>query len=52
MDKTITITEKKYKEMQDDCEFLSCLIACGVDSWDGYSDAVEMLDQSKEEKNV
>ena len=24
-------------------EFLDCLKACGVDNWDGYSDAQEMM---------
>ena len=51
MDKMITITKKEYEELKEDSEFLNCLVSCGVDSWDGYGDAVVMLDQSKEDKN-
>ena len=30
-------------KMEKDLEFLNALKACGVDNWDGYSDAVEMV---------
>lgn len=30
-------------KLEKDLEFLNALKACGVDNWDGYSDAVEMV---------
>lgn len=31
------------EKLEKDLEFLNALRACGVDNWDGYSDAVEMV---------
>lgn len=31
------------EKVQEDSEFLNCLKSCGVDNWDGYSDAQEMM---------
>ena len=33
----------KLEEMENKADFLDCLKACGVDNWDGYSDAQEMM---------
>lgn len=30
-------------KLEKDLEFLNALKACGVDNWDGYSDAFEMV---------
>ena len=30
-------------KLEKDLELLNALKACGVDNWDGYSDAVEMV---------
>jgi hypothetical protein len=38
-------------ELEDDALFLSCLEGAGVDNWDGYSYAIEMLEQIKNEEN-
>lgn len=36
---------KKYIDgLEEDSAFLSCLEGAGVDNWDGYSYAQEMLD--------
>ena len=47
-DKTATITEKEYKRLLKDSNFLSCLEACGVDNWHGYSEAWRMMDGEEE----
>jgi hypothetical protein len=41
--KTITISREEYDEMVEDQKFLDCLRAAGVDNWDGYSFAQEMM---------
>ena len=33
----------ELKKVQEKSEFLDCLKACGVDNWDGYSDAQNMM---------
>ena len=43
-DGTVTISVKEYEQLKEDSKFLNCLISAGVDSWDGYSYAQEMLD--------
>lgn len=30
-------------KLEKDLELLNALRACGVDNWDGYSDAIEMV---------
>ncbi len=44
-EETVTIPKQEYNEMLNHIEFLNCLEACGVDNWDGYSDAWEMFDE-------
>lgn len=39
---------EKVRKAEEDVEFLNALRACGVDNWDGYSDAVEMLEGEEE----
>lgn len=47
---SVTVTRDAWNDMQSyiqslekDQEFLNALMACGVDNWDGYSDAIEMV---------
>ena len=47
---TVTMTRDEWNDvhayidkLEKDLEFLNALKACGVDNWDGYSDAVEMV---------
>lgn len=39
--RTVTISQKAYKELIDDQDFLQCLIDAGVDNWEGYDEAVD-----------
>jgi hypothetical protein len=41
----VIITQAQYDELMDDREFLQCLFAVGVDSWDGFETAQEMMDE-------
>ena len=45
----ITITKKEYDELIKDSDFLSCLESCGVDNWEGYSDARRMNKDDEDE---
>ena len=47
-EETITIPKKEYDELMHDSLFLSCLDAAGVDNWDGYDYAREMMDKEDE----
>lgn len=45
----VTIDKDVYNELEERSDFLSCLEACGVDNWNGYSDARELMDEEEEE---
>jgi hypothetical protein len=49
MEETITITKAEYDAMQERLAFLDCLECCGVDNWQGYGDAWEMMEEGEEE---
>jgi hypothetical protein len=42
-DPTVSITQSRYDELLAAEKFLDCLIACGVDNWDFYDDARDMM---------
>lgn len=44
----VTITKEEYDSLVSDSEFLDCLRAAGVDNWEGYDTAQEMLDPDYE----
>lgn len=43
--KMVSITEKEYKQLKEDSNFLDCLRAAGVDNWEGYEEAQRMLNE-------
>lgn len=45
---TVTIPKSEYARLIKDSDFLDCLLACGVDNWQGYDDAVEMYEEEGE----
>jgi len=49
MDEQITISRKQYDELLYDSLWLSCLKAAGVDNWDGYDYAREMMPEDDDE---
>lgn len=49
-EKMITTLLSNIAELEEDSLFLSCLEGAGVDNWDGYGDAQEMLAEIKNEK--
>ncbi|HDV5541050.1 TPA: YqaJ viral recombinase family protein [Vibrio cholerae] len=46
VEETINIRVSEYKELIRKAEMYDALIGCGVDNWDGYSEAMEMLKAS------
>ncbi len=38
----VEITEERLKELEEAKHFLNCLLAAGVDNWEGYDIAVDM----------
>ena len=49
-EETVTITKKEYIELQDAYDFLAALQAAGVDNWQGYDVARQILNEWKEEE--
>ena len=49
MEETVTISKSEYKRLLNAEEFLSCLQATGVDNWNGYDDAKQMMSEEEEE---
>lgn len=35
---------KYYQDLLRDQEMLNCLLAAGVDNWEGYTEALEMME--------
>lgn len=46
---TVTISAQEYAKLQEDQQMLQALQAAGVDNWDGYDYARELLDEWNEE---
>lgn len=53
MEEMITITLKEYQTLIKDQIKLDCLEGCGVDNWQGWDDAMDMMREmmSKKEDN-
>lgn len=41
----VTIPLDEYENLLYDSNFLKCLISCGVDNWEGYEEAIKMMDE-------
>lgn len=48
---TVTISKEEYDSLLEDQHMLQCLQAAGVDNWDGYDLAIEMMDEEGEDEN-
>lgn len=46
-EKTVEITKERYEELLKAEDFLNCLHACGLDNWDCYDDAKEMMEDEQ-----
>ena len=46
---SVTLTEAAYDELSEDSRFLCALRNAGVDNWDGYEEAQEMVKEWDEE---
>jgi hypothetical protein len=45
MTETVTITKKEYEELLEDQKMLNALQDAGVDNWEGYDYAMELLNE-------
>jgi hypothetical protein len=45
MEETITISKKEYESLLKDSKKLSALEAAGVNNWDGYDYAIELMQE-------
>lgn len=51
-DDVIVITKADYEQLQDDSAFLYALEAAGVDNWEGYSIAIQILNGELDEDDL
>ena len=49
-DDTVTISRKEYDQLQKDADMLNALEACGVDNWEGYSEAHAYLREQEAQR--
>ena len=45
----VTISRVEYKQLKKDAATLNALEAGGVDNWEGYSDALALIDEDEDE---
>jgi len=45
MELNITISKEEYEELLKDQKLLQCLQGAGVDNWEGYDYAIEMMEE-------
>lgn len=44
----IKTLEKQLEHCDEDVRFLKCLLACGVDNWEGYDYAAKLMKDNDE----
>lgn len=47
-DGSVTLTKEEYAEIMSQLDWLDALEAAGVDNWDGYDDAVDILNSEED----
>ena len=47
MEETVTISKKEYESLLEDQKLLICLQNAGVDNWEGYDYALEMMEETE-----
>lgn len=50
MEPNVTLTQSEYNNFLKDRRFLNALYAAGVDNWEGYSIAKDMINGEEEEE--
>lgn len=46
---TFSISSDRLKELEDSENMLNALVAAGVDNWEGYSEALRLLDEDEDD---
>ncbi len=52
MEETIALTKEAYEELLKDQRKLIALESAGVDNWQGYGDAMEILEEMENENDT
>lgn len=47
-EKTVTISKEEYESLKEDARWLQCLENAGVDNWEGYDFARELLNEEND----
>lgn len=48
MEEKVTISKEEYNQLQEDSLFLEYLRAAGVDNWEGYDYAIQMMNDDSD----
>lgn len=48
MEETVTISKKEYNELKEDAAIYQALEAAGVDNWDGWDIAMDILGENED----
>jgi len=48
----VTITREEYQALLKDQIFLQCLQNAGVDNWEGYSDAIQLMEEEYYQERI
>lgn len=51
LEPTVTITVKEYESLQRDLQWLNAIECAGVDNWEGYEEAMNILEEWENEEN-
>ena len=46
-DEMVEVSVATYESLYNDQAFLKCLMAAGVDNWDGYNEAVKAYEEGQ-----
>jgi hypothetical protein len=49
-EKKIEISEIRFKQLEKAEELLDALLECGVDNWNGFADANDLIDKREQEE--
>lgn len=47
VEERVTVRKSVYDKLIHDSKLLNCLEACGVDNWNGYDEAHEMMEEEE-----
>lgn len=41
----VTLSQDDYETLKESADFLNMLLSCGVDNWEGYQEACDLMSE-------